>query len=388
MKQRDRSMIDHPLIHWHLELSSKCTLSCPRCPRTEKKGMYKVTEHTLDFVKKILPPDILTNVVRILLCGGQGDPIYCHDFIEIIRYIKNTNPKVHLAITTNGSYKKEDWWQEVGLILNEYDTLTFSVDGWDQDSNNLYRVNSDFESILSGIRTVRKVNPKLSINWSTILFKFNQDRIKEIAEVAKNAGASEFILVRSALFGSNTPAYIDANLGYDPLEPTVISDWAYHELERAVRFDDVRVIDNSALPFLTDQMINTRDKYKQHPVIPLCVAGDRGLYVDAEGILYPCSWISHPFGKRHSKTRDKVVSWKKSLFVEYKEFFDLNRYSLSEIISSSHWQGLKESWKDSSKMFVECESKCNNKSACNRIDKLLNVKLSSVSYEEFIKNIG
>lgn len=379
-------MINHPTNHWHLELSSKCTLSCPRCPRTEKKGMYKVTEHTLNFIQKILTPDILKKSVRILLCGGQGDPIYCHDFIDIIRYIKISNPKINLDIITNGSYKKEDWWEEVASILNEHDTLTFSIDGWDQDSNNLYRVNSDFNSILLGIKTVRNSNANLKIRWSTILFKFNQDRIKEIAQVAKSAGASEFVLVRSTLFGSNNPVYINSNLGYDPLEPTLISNWAYHEMELSVNLiENFNINDNSTTVF-ANQLIETKTQYNQQPVIPLCVAGDRGLYIDAEGILYPCSWISHPFGKRSSKTRDKVISWKESLFVEHKDMFDLNQHSLVDILNGPYWQGLKDSWKDSTKMFVECESKCNNLSSCNRIDKILNRKSSSVPYDEFLKN--
>ena len=50
--------------------ASKCSLKCPRCPRTEEpnKNKYKVTELELPFIKKIFTKDLLTHhVKRILL---------------------------------------------------------------------------------------------------------------------------------------------------------------------------------------------------------------------------------------------------------------------------------------------------------------------------------
>ena len=374
---------DYPVIYWHLELSSKCTLHCPRCPRTEKKGKYKVTEHTLDFVQNTLTSELLGYTPNILLCGGQGDPIYCKDFIDIIRYIKTTNPKIQLRIITNGSHKKTDWWAEVGLVLNEYDTIIFSVDGWDNTSNNLYRVNSDFDSIMNGITTLRSVNTNLNIVWSTILFKFNQHKIKDICDIAVSMNVNTFNLVRSTLFGSNIPSYMDKGLGYDPLEPTIVSKWEYHELEMSVLLHPDNRMYSGTNELIKTQAGLTKELYINSPVIPLCVAGDRSLYIDAEGILYPCSWISHPFGIRVSKAREKSITWDKSLFVEHKANFDLNQHSLSDILSSSLWLNLMNSWKDSTKMFVECEGKCNNKSSQNRINKIMNS--SQISYTDFVK---
>lgn len=382
-KIKIHTVSNYPVIYWHLELSSKCTLQCPRCPRTEKKGMYKVTEHTLEFVQSVLTPEVLSCTPIILLCGGQGDPIYCRDFVSIIRYIKTTNPQIKLRITTNGSHKKEEWWTEVGNILNEYDSITFSVDGWDNNSNNIYRVNSDFDSIIAGINTVRSINETVNIVWSTILFRFNQDKIKDICEIANSVGANSFNLVRSPLFGSNMPAYIDKELGYDPLEPTSISKWAYHVLGSSVCLKPTDPIFRTPSAAILEQIATVKEAYIDSPVIPLCVAGDRGLYIDAEGILYPCSWISHPFGTRKSKDRSKSITWNKSLFVEHKSNFDLHQHKLSEVLNSSLWLNLMDSWKDPNKMFVECESKCNNKSSQNRMAQYQNY--DQISYVDFLE---
>ena len=43
------------------------------------------------------------------------------------------------------------------------------------------------------------------------------------------------------------------------------------------------------------------------------------------------------------------------------------------------------SWKDSSKMFVECESKCNNKASVNRITNRTTNVNNKMPYDNFIK---
>lgn len=370
----------HPVFNWHLEVSSKCTLHCPRCPRTEQPGMYKVTEHSLEFVQKILTKDILDHSARILFCGGQGDPIYCRDFLKIVGYIKQSNPNVSVHIITNGSYKNTDWWAELGTLLNSNDIVTFSIDGWDDASNNLYRVNSDYNSAVSGLRTLRQHNSSVFIIWSTIVFKFNQDRLDLVCNEARQHGADYFNIVESFLFGSNVLNYIDKELGYDPLEPDKVSSWNYHGLE-VVRLTD-RPYPEHNKNLIAQQSQHTISEHANSPVIPLCRTGERAIYVDAEGILYPCSWVSHPFKVRRSKLKNKEITWNKSLFVEHKQQFDLNQHSLDSVLSGPHWAKITSSWTDLSKSFVECDNKCNNKSTLNRINNKLNP--SSVDYDSFI----
>jgi MoaA/NifB/PqqE/SkfB family radical SAM enzyme len=371
----------HPIFNWHLEVSSKCTLHCPRCPRTERKGMYKITEHSLEFVQKILTPEILSRTARVLLCGGQGDPIYCHDFLDIVAYIKKENPNVCVHIITNGSYKTTTWWIDLAQLLNHNDIVTFSIDGWDNDSNNLYRVNSNYDSAVAGLKTLRKYNSKVFIIWSTIVFKFNQDKLDVICDQARELDVDYFNIVESFLFGSNIPNYINKELGYDPLEPNKVSDWNYHELE-VVKLTD-RVYPERNKQLISQQAQPVIEEYQQGSVIPLCRTGERAIYVDAEGILYPCSWISHPFRVRRSKFKDKEITWDQSLFVKYKDRFDLKQHSLEQILLGPDWQKITASWRDPAKSFVECDNKCHSKSTVNRINNKLNLNL--VDYETFVK---
>lgn len=360
------------IFHWHLELSSKCALKCPRCPRTERPGQYKVTEMSLNFIKKIFPPARLAHVRTILMSGGQGDAIYCSEFLKIIRHLKEAKPELQLVLTTNGSWKKEAWWREAAGIFNQNDIVMFSADGWDQESSQKYRVNSNFESMINGIKTLRRHNDQLYMIWSAILFRFNQDKMGRIQSLAKSLGFDAFNVVQSSLFGSMDPSYIDPDLGYDPLEPDKKFLGSPGNTDRGlyVDFKTHRSCSKNFWPLVLQLGEDYQREHKASYILPLCRIGERGLYVDAEGILYPCSWVSHPFSVRKSAAREKSISWEKSLWVEHKEQFDLKRRSLEEALSSPFWKKLSCSWQSAEKAFVECESKCLRSKSLLRVGRL------------------
>ena len=82
---------------------------------------------------------------------------FCKDYLKIVEYIKSTKPTCHVYTITNVSYKTKESWTNFASISNEYDTINFSVDGYDQASNDLYRVNSNFESIMLGMKQINEI---------------------------------------------------------------------------------------------------------------------------------------------------------------------------------------------------------------------------------------
>lgn len=369
---------NQPYHYWHLEVSSKCSLKCPRCPRTEHPDKFVVTELTLDFVKNMFTDKILSNTKRVLFCGGEGDPIYAKDFLDIVQFFKNYSKDIQIIITTNGSYKTTKWWEDLASMLTDVDSVIFSIDGWDNNSNNKYRVNSDYNSILNGIKTLRANNNLVRILWSTIIFNFNQDKIDDIISIANDTGASVFQLVKSSLFGSKIEKYIDKELGYDPLEPIDISDHYFHD-RSYIKLDsysntkkrtqlDKEHIDK--VKILNNQYLD----YFEADVLPGCLLGERALYVNAQGILFPCSWVSHPFIKRSSPSRKKSVLWKEHLFEKQKDNFNLHKHSVEEILNSESWNKIQEGFSCNKKLFVECEQKCTSASTVSRLKSILNIK--------------
>jgi MoaA/NifB/PqqE/SkfB family radical SAM enzyme len=190
--------------HFHIEVSSKCTLRCPRCARAEVPDSLINTELDLEFFKRNFTPEfVLANVEKITFCGDDGDPIYAHDLIPIIEYLKDIKP-IEIVIITNGSHKKLDWWIQLGKLLDSNDSVHFSIDGYDNASNNLYRVNSDYESIIAGLQTLRATS-RCQIVWAAIAFKFNEEKLDLMQEFARQLGVDRFQLTKSTKFGSVYP---------------------------------------------------------------------------------------------------------------------------------------------------------------------------------------
>lgn len=349
--------VNWQFYHWHLEPSAVCTLKCPRCPRNEYPDTPWLNKNmTLAFVKSFLTEDMLQRQVRrITMCGDVGDPIYCREYIDICRYIKTVNPKIHIFTITNGSYKKEIWWQELATVLNQYDVVNFSIDGYDDSSNNIYRINSDWDSIMTGITTLRKNNPYVFLNWAVIAFKFNQDHINNIISKARLLGMDGVQLTKSTKFGSKYQgAYGDQA---DPLEPRAEYISSSHRYERSVINITDRQIDNHEyLQINQKQYVKIKQQYQKQNIIPLCEIGNRGLYVNAEGVVFPCSWTSFPYTSLSHG--NKTIEWDNSFFAKYRDQMNLNNRTLEEIIADPLWNKCSQGFTDPEKTWVECGQKC------------------------------
>lgn len=352
-------MIEYPwqLYHWHFEVSGKCTLKCPRCPRNDTAPVPWINmELTLDFFKKTLSPELLKNTVRrITMCGDIGDPIYASEYIEIIRYIKYHNPKIHVFTITNGSYRKESWWQELAAVSNEYDTINFSIDGYDHDSNNQYRIGSNWNSIMTGLKIMCQES-KAFVNWATIVFSFNQDHIDNISRQAKSVGCDGLQLTYSTKFGSKYgKAYSGSE---DPLEPRPEFVSSTHRYERHYINLSGRTQFNQGYLDANKKLFHIVKEKHNKFITPMCQIGNRGLYVSADGVLHPCSWVSFPYVSM--STNRKTINFKDSFHQVHRDELNLNNHSLEKILSDPIWNSLFCSFDDSEKAWVECEQKCSS----------------------------
>jgi len=318
--------------HFHIEISSKCTLRCPRCARQEVPNGLVNTELDLAFFKRNFTPEFITdNVEKITFCGDDGDPIYAHDLIPVIRYIKSVKP-VEIIIITNGSHKKPEWWQELGTVLNDQDTVHFSVDGWDNPSNNLYRVNSDFNSIIKGITALQSTS-RCRLIWAAIAFKFNEFYLGQMQQYADTLDMDAFQLTKSTKFGSVYSSY-----GHnDPLEPSKKHVSGSHRFERDVTILSRRGLNNT-VSLTNVKLYNFVTEV--NGVKPLCEIGNKGLYIDARGRLFPCCWVAN----RYSHNNE----WQ-----QLADQFDLHRQTLSNVVADPFWDKEFKTFR-----WQECQTKC------------------------------
>jgi hypothetical protein len=312
---------------------------------------------TLDFVKKFFTVDMLSNQVqRVTMCGDIGDPIYCKEYIEICRYIKSVNPNIHICTITNGSYKKPTWWRELASVLNHRDTINFSIDGYDNASNNLYRVNSNFESIVQGIQAIRKVNKDVFLVWAAIIFAFNQDHMGKIVDQARSLEMDAVQWTRSTKFKSIYSQYGGDSDLLEPRAEFISKTYRYeHDL---VNISGRAFTNADHLEYLKKKYFQIKKKYENSPVVPLCEIGNRGIYVNANGDVFPCSWVSFPYTSlTHG---DKTIQWKDNFFNKHQGAMNLHNRTFKEIVSDPSWNKCSQGFTDPTKTWVECNQKCSN----------------------------
>jgi MoaA/NifB/PqqE/SkfB family radical SAM enzyme len=323
--------------HWHIEASSICALQCSRCPRSEVPESLLNRQLTLSFFQNQIGPSVIKQIRKITFCGNDGDPIYCHDFLEICQWIKTVNPNLELVIITNGSHKKYTWWEQLGQILTARDTVHFSVDGYDQGSNNQYRKNSDFAGIMEAIRTIR-TSSDCYLVWAAIAFRFNENHLDVMQNMAQLLDMDSFQLTKSTKFGSKYPAAYGAVDLLEPTKSALIS--SSHRFERTTTALNTRLQPNQELRI---EFLRRSKNLGQYSGI--CLIGNKGVFLNSQGEFYPCCWVANRY--EHNK------SWQNR--------FNLNHQTFEEIINDDFWTS--DFLKFDS---LECQTKCTP-------DKLSNV---------------
>lgn len=311
----------------HVEITSRCVLKCPRCPRTELKLDYLNQDIDPAVFRESFDDRALKSIKKYLFCGHTGDPIYSHSLLPVVEYIK-TNSTSQITIVTNGSYQKKDFWQQLGSLLDHNDSITFSVDGWDQDSNTKYRVNSDFETICENIKTLKR-HSSLHLTWSMIYFSFNQDRVNEIRNLARQLGCDAFSTVKSSKFDLQY-----ATDGKDVLKPRddLVASSSLYERRQEI-FNDRSM---TLIP-PTSKMAHAWARCANHVKEP---------FLDVRGLVMPCAWSAGGY-----QDNDFIQAHREKLDIRTRSFMDI----LDDPVI---WQDLLSRF-ELAPMSV-CEMKCKN----------------------------
>lgn len=307
--------------HWHIEPSSICGLRCPRCPRAEVPESLLNHQLDLDFFKAQIGESTVAQMRKITFCGNDGDPIYCRDLVDICAWIKSVNPSLHLVIVTNGSRRSPRWWQALGRILDFRDQIHWSLDGWDQDSNSQYRINSDWPSIQAGIQAFAKQNSDTYRVWAAIAFRFNQHHLIHMQDQARSLGMDLFQITKSTKFGSHYPEAYGID---DPLCPDR-SDL----VSSSHRFERVLVdLSNRARPGeLLKEIFFSRARELIHHdrYAGICLIGNKGVFLNSQGQLYPCCWTANRYD--HNRHWQQLAQQR----------FNLHKRTFSDIMHDNFW---------------------------------------------------
>ena len=179
-----------------IELTTKCTLECPACPRTYRRKFGDRTWDTGHLDKNIVfktfdSPDFQS----IRFVGSYGDCIYHPDFIEIATRACESNKRIRFE--TNGSHRKLKFWTQLSnLHWPNKKEFIFSIDGI-EDTNHIYRKNARWKDIVMAVDTLANGKYKPKLIWQMLVFPYNEHQVEQAKALSRQLGFDEFVYSKS-----------------------------------------------------------------------------------------------------------------------------------------------------------------------------------------------
>ncbi len=377
---------NEPVTLLHIELSTYCNAACPLCLRyynssTIVRPDLKQTSISLEQFKEYFTEKFLKNLQRVIFCGTMGDPLMARDCYEIVEYIHNINPTCQLTFHTNGGIRDSKFWTKMGKLFSKENTkLIFSIDGL-EDTNHLYRRNVEWYKLMANVQTFIQAGGRAT--WEYLIFDHNDHQVEQARQLATDMGFKEFIHKRPTGFESKNgyfkPREVFDELGNElyQIYPTKKPEYnggkkvKVNSLIDSIMNDEKYFIDleliedvkqlgyfpqvKERLETFTGERANELGAYKDvldkktircHS---LNQAGGHEIYVNAEGIVYPCCFVGT---RNDARLISFVDDQLKVAIAPFKDSMDLNIQNIDAILSSGVFEKIfVDSW---DKKSVQC----------------------------------
>ena len=272
--------------HLHIEFSTICNARCPLCPRNlfgyPYNYGYEETNFSLELTKKSFSSEFVKQLKVIHINGNFGDFVSNPESLEIVEFFRRENTKTGIIISTNGSARSDDFWKElasIGKII-----VLFCLDGL-EDTHHLYRQDTNWKRIIHNANTF--ISAGGYAVWKMIKFDHNSHQIDDCKKLSKELGFSYFKLVDD---GRDTGPVFDRKGNYSHS----IGNWTGPtNIEEVIK-----------MPYHSMGVFDKRRKIT-------CDAKERqGIYVSAEGKVYPCCWLGfspETFENRYFTNKNKQI---------------------------------------------------------------------------------
>ena len=315
------------ISHVHFEPTQRCQAACPMCDRTNNSHI-KNAEISINQFKQIINSDFVKQLRSFLMCGNHGDPMIAKDTLEMYKWLRYNNEKLHLQMTTNGGGRSDDWWKSLAEIFGEHGKVSFSVDGL-EDTNHLYRVNVDWKRVENSMDVFTQAGGKGV--WVFLIFEHNEHQVEEAERMAKLFGL-EFVRKKSGRWvQSYKNKKVDKKItikGKEIKPPTEPK----HQNKSVNRYDKLIKSHGTFQEYLDKTKIKCKS------------IDTKEIYISAEGLVTPCCWTAGNLYKVYEKIGQNQI-WSyiddvKNINVLYKP--------LNEIIEGNFFKKIEQSWNLSS----------------------------------------
>jgi radical SAM protein with 4Fe4S-binding SPASM domain len=188
------------------ELTNTCNLNCPHCftgsgLMTRKRGFMDI-----ELFKKVMKE--LSPYLYNVNLYFQGEPMLHPLFFSFI----GIPATVHSVVSTNGHYLSEENSEK--LVRSPLRRLIVSLDGIDQDTYSMYRINGNITDVTEGLMNLaiakKKSNSTLKVEIQFLVNSVNENQIEQVKKFAKSVNAvlrlKSMQIINKAEIGSWLPS--------------------------------------------------------------------------------------------------------------------------------------------------------------------------------------
>lgn len=166
------------ILDVELELTTYCNAECPLCYRNYKSFKDHYPKNKTRKIEDVITQlDLFKNLTDIKLVGTISEPTLYKDFFKLIRYCNYRD--LTIEICTNGDTHNSNWWEELGKLIKDKDSVYFTICGSTQELHEIYRKGTKLENILKNAKAFRKNS---NTDYAQcIRFKYNDDDFNSTA---------------------------------------------------------------------------------------------------------------------------------------------------------------------------------------------------------------
>ena len=271
----------------HLEITQRCNASCTMCDRNENGGAVNqhirnnLSELSLDDCIDMFPPEFISQLNTMYMCGNLGDPISASDTLEIFELFRACNKNIWLSMNTNAGARSVEWWSKLAKIIGKNGAVIFSVDGL-EDTNHLYRQGVKWDIVERNMKAF--INAGGRARWDYLIFEHSECDVERAEQLAKEWGVEKFIKKKTGRFISATSEKKETHQGKNRkgAETQVLAKpkKAEHQNLELLKQAEIEKTYGSMKQYYDTAKINCK------------VAKDKNIFITAEGILMPCCWTA------------------------------------------------------------------------------------------------
>lgn len=280
MRCANATPLKSPLfISW--EITSECNLSCRHCRAAFNHSRDLNQYPPLEEYKRVVRNFGENEVHRIGITGGEP---FLHPYLfDILFACKQAG--MDIILYTNATLINEEYADMLCAILTEDDIIHISLDGGNEAANDMQRGKGVFKKVLTSLELLKTKN--INIRLNVVPTVYNQHTLLELCDLAIQFGVKEF--GASPLMSSGRAAFVDIAPDYKKMfeiELDVVNRLKGTDTTYVGGISGT-VHNYLSLPELFDSHIFSLQR--ESSTRKKCDAGNRKVFIDALGDVYPCS---------------------------------------------------------------------------------------------------